>query len=975
MPGAVTDGHNRSLAQALLRGMTRVVTRFPVLTLLLMFGAAAASVVYTQRCLDLKTSRADLIDPNADYQKRWKSYTREFGDVADLVVVVESDSPAEIRNVLDDLGSRVEQEEHLFKNVLYKVDLSRLIQKGLQQRSPEELQFILARLEKFSLLLKGNQENGGKWNLFNLRSMFRDLRHELARADKLPPEYAAQVVVPLIQQIGLFSASMSRAIVNPDDYESPWPDVTQLTGSETQVSGRDRVPESPIHYAMNEKGTMGFLNAQAATKTSDFNGASPAIDRLRELMADVGRKHPSARLGLTGIPVLESDEMRSSQASMFVASVISFAGVAVLLLMGFRGVRHPLFAIIMLAVSMAWSFGFTTWAVGHLNILSVSFAAMLIGLGIDFAIVYLSRYLELRHHGEELLPALLDTAGSIGPGMITAAITTSVAFFAAMFTDFAGVAELGIIAGGGIILCLLGALLVLPALLTIFDRHRAECRLPNPFEGKTLKLLTLRYPVPVVAGCVATIVGVGVYSLRVKYDYNLLNLQAKGVDSVEVQRRIFDKADHSLLFAVSLADSQQQALELKQKFEALPSVRHVEEIASKLPAKQSEETQLLVQAVHAQLGNLPETVPPPGELDPSLIGKELELLEQMLEEYDSIPISNGVKQSITAFLTQLDQLPFERQMALLRQYQGRMKGDLLARFKMLASVSDPEPVNVDDLPPAWSSRYFSPRDKTAPSDEEQALQAAVTAPSVAPAGKWLLQVYPKEQIWDIEPLTRFIRDVRSVDPEATGTPLQTYEASHEIKQSYESVGVYALLAVCVVLLIDFRSVTDSLLALMPPAVGAIMMFGVLGLCHVDLNPANLIVLPLVVGIGVDGGVHMVHDFRSQRRRYKPSVSTYSAIFLNSTTTMVGFGSMMIAAHRGLYSLGLVLTVGVGCCLVVSLVLLPAVLAIISRQRLNARPIRLLPTPVRLADVTFAEPTPAHRPHLALSRSISSVEAN
>ena len=134
-------------------------------------------------------------------------------------------------------------------------------------------------------------------------------------------------------------------------------------------------------------------------------------------------------------------------------------------------------------------------------------------------------------------------------------------------------------------------------------------------------------------------------------------------------------------------------------------------------------------------------------------------------------------------------------------------------------------------------------------------------------------------------------------------------------------------------------------------------------------------LPLVIGIGVDGGVHMVHDFRTQRRRYKPSVSTYSAIFLNSTTTMVGFGSMMIAAHRGLYTLGLVLTVGVGCCLVVSLVLLPAVLAIISRQRLNARPIRLLRTPVRLADVTFADATPAHRPHLSLSRAVSSVEAN
>ncbi|MEZ6145960.1 MAG: MMPL family transporter [Planctomycetaceae bacterium] len=153
-------------------------------------------------------------------------------------------------------------------------------------------------------------------------------------------------------------------------------------------------------------------------------------------------------MSLTGIPVLESDEMRRSQSDMTIASVISFLGVGVLLFIGFRGFRHPLLAMLMLLVGIAWSLGYATLFVGHLNILSVSFSAILVGLGIDFAIHYLAKYLELRHKGIELRPALLRTSWGVGTGIVTAAVTTALAFFCATFTSFLGVAELGIIAGG-----------------------------------------------------------------------------------------------------------------------------------------------------------------------------------------------------------------------------------------------------------------------------------------------------------------------------------------------------------------------------------------------------------------------------------------------------------------------------------------------------------------------------------------------
>lgn len=909
------DDTHVSLAGRALQSLTGVCARFPYTTLALVLGLAVGAAWYAKTSLVSKTSRADLIDPNAEYQKRWISYTEEFGDATDIIVVVEGEQVEGIKAAMEDIGTRIASEPKYFKNVLYKVDPQALGRKGLQYLSPEQLQMILGRLEEFGPVLRGH------WNLFTLTSTFRGMRHQLSGVQSAPAEMQAMAAGPLVQQATVLTSSLQRFARNPADYQSPWGDLVPLDPRMREQAGQ-------VRYLLNERGTMGFLKTQPAGGDSDFGGASPAINRLREIMAETQKVHADVKFGLTGIPVLESDEMRDSEVAMFNAAIISFIGCALLLVIGFRGVRYPLFAVLMLIVGTAWAFGFATLVVGHLNILSVSFTTMLIGIGIDFGVVFLIHYRDIRERGIETRTAVTMAAGVIGPGIMTAALTSSTSFFGAIFTDFVGVAELGIIASGGILLCTLCAFVMLPALLSIFDRRGA---LRKPAADATTETTAEALPVSrdffsrinrvvervihrhpgwiacgalIGTGCLAT------YGLQVKYDYNLLHLQAKGLQSVEVQKRIFDQADGSLLFAVSLADSPQQALELKRKFEALPTVHHVEELASMFPPHGEEETQLLVQAIKAQLANLPPDLPQIRPPDPSRVGKQVEEFDTVLATLNYPGVSD-CRRSIDQFLDLVDAMPFPKQMELLTRYQMQMTADLLARLRGLAAATDPDPVTVTDLPKALASRF------------------------VSPGGKWLLQVYPKSQIWDIEPLGNFIKDIRSVDPDATGTPLQTYEASREIKQSYEKVGIFALLAIMVLLLIDFRNLSHSLLAMLPPFLGAIQMFGILGLLGVDLNPANLIVLPLIIGLGVDGGIHVMHDYRMQmqtRKSYAPSSSMRIAILLNATTTMVGFGSMMIAAHRGLYSLGLVLTVGVGTAMFVSAVILPALLLLISGPR-------------------------------------------
>ena len=226
----------------------------------------------------------------------------------------------------------------------------------------------------------------------------------------------------------------------------------------------------------------------------------------------------------------------------------------------------------------------------------------------------------------------------------------------------------------------------------------------------------------------------------------------------------------------------------------------------------------------------------------------------------------------------------------------------------LLDYSDPAPPVPQDIPRELTDRF------------------------VGKTGKHLLRVYAKGNIWEMDKLARFVADVEGVDPRITGSPVQTFYASRHMQKSYVLAGVYSLLAVFGLLLVDFGTIRHSLLAMVPLALGFVQMCGIIGWLGIPFNPANLIALPLILGIGAHDGVPLVHEYRRQRGRFKLSDSTAVAVILTSTTTMASFGSMILARHQGLRSLGQVLTLGVFFCLASSLVLFPALLSWLSRNR-------------------------------------------
>ncbi|MCD4727638.1 MAG: MMPL family transporter, partial [Pirellulales bacterium] len=722
-------------------------------------------------------------------------YTKEFGDKEDVVVVVEGASREQIIPVLDDVCRELARRSDLFAAVMHKVDAPKLRAKGLYYLKPEELQRIDQLLEQATPILQGDLSQSNLAGMAGLSDRLSGIERALAQTT---------------------------------------PDAFLASGSTRLIS---------------DNGRTGFVLLKLLEEdTQSFAQNSESIDSLRRITAEIKARHPGAKIGLTGLPVIEYDEMRSSEKSMTLATILSFLGVLAVMIVAFGGLRHSIIAMAALVVGMIWACGYVTLTIGHLNILSIAFGSILFGLGIDYGVYYVAHYLQHREQTDSTSLALVRTAAGAGPGILTGAVTAAVAFLAAGLTEFPGVAQLGLLAGGGIILCWLAQMTVLPALICLVDSDGEKKNLPVPLDLRFWLYPFFAYPRLTLAAATVGVAAtaVGVHYLR--YDYNLLNLQPTGLESVELEHKLFDRTNRSAWFALSVASTPEEVQARRKAFQKLPSVERVVEIASAIPPG-IERKRPLIKRIHRRLADLP---PQP----PRMHGASIE--------------------------------------------GGAPAADLmnkLGELRRLRDVSSPEPPRLDDLPECVTSRF------------------------VGKTGKYLLQVYSKANIWDMEPMGQFVAEVRSVDPEVTGNPLQVYEASRQMKRSFEQAACYALLIILPVVFLDFRRLNHTLLAAIPMGVGMLMTIGLMGLLDIPLNPANMIFLPLVIGIGIEDGIHLLHDMRRQGRRYRNADNAVIvAVVVNSLTTMVGFGALMIANHRGLQSLGRVLVLSMGCCLFTSLVL-------------------------------------------------------
>jgi hopanoid biosynthesis associated RND transporter like protein HpnN len=890
----------------ILMGMVHLVARFPLFTVVVVGILVALSILAACTGLSFLTQRNDLVSPTKEHQQRWRLYVREFGEDDDMVVVVKGQNQPRMREALETLAKMVAARPDLFDRVFYKADLRPLRDRALLYMPVEEIRKIQSSIQDMKFLFEPPlielADPYIAWKVMSLSQMYSEAnsrafynRHQdrLSSRDR-----------EFFEQMTAITAMASATLDEPQNYRSPWKSFMAQNANQPDLLAE------PQYFFSGDK-TLAFFLTSPVQDRSSFTSSEKSIEEMRRLLETLREQYPDLEIGLTGLPVLEGDEMNASRSDTATASCIALIFVALLYLGVYRGVRYPFLTVSTLLVGTILALGWLTVTVGHLNILSATFAVMLIGLG-DYGVLWVTRYEQERARGHDVLGALRLTAQHVGPGILTASVTTAAAFYSGMLADFRAVSELGWIAGSGVLLCGLSCFTFLPAMIRLMDRKEPVEKpiMPMPERTQWLPALT-RHPRWVMVGIVFLVMIGTAFATRVRFNHNLLEMQAQGLESVQWELTLIEHTDGASWHAVSYTTTPEEARALKARFETLPCVSQVIEVASLIPLQQEIKMDA-VRDIHKRLQKLP----PRGQPIPHLLAPEPEQLDRQITElvkslgqigYNNPPeMVRQLQAKLGELQERLQVMPAEVSVQRLRVFENHVTEDLAENLHRLRDVSTPGSIRPQDIPQNLRERYIGKN------------------------GKWLLKVFPTESLWEYEPLQQFAGAIRQVDPEVTGKPFSTLEGLDAMRDGFKWACIYAFLAMVLILALDFRNVRHTLLALTPLAFGLVLTFGIMGMFGVPLNMANIIALPLLLGVGADNGVHILHDYlsRPDRRRYALGYSTGRGILVAALTTVFGFGTLMISRHQGLFSLGLVLAIGVSCCMLTALVFLPALLRLV-----------------------------------------------
>ena len=872
------------------------VYRYPWLFTYPQLVLLAVCVVYTIRHLEFDPSRNNLVGSDKKYHQIYLRYKEEFSGEDDLVVVVESEDKEKNRQYVERLGRRLEGETNLFHDVFYKGDLKMMGRKALLFLPHDTLGELHKTLQEYRPFL----ENFTRAT--NLNSLFRLVNYQFRTAKREQSESNESLVkaIPALTRIVTqASQSLSRA------GQAPSPGLTALFNAEDEAEEQQ--------YITFAKGRLYLVSCRPRNEEA----AAQSVERLRQLVHETEAEVPGVNIGITGEPVLEYDEMNQSQRDSTMATIVSLVLCALIFIYGYRETGRPIKATVCLIFGLVYTLGYTTLTVGHLNILTVTFLPMLIGLAIDYGVHLISRFEEELRNGKSDKDALELAMVNTGLGIFTGCFTTAGAFFAMGLTDFKGIQEMGVITGGGMLICLFPMMTLLPVLLLRGKQNVIDHQTRAGWERRArIERLWLERPWAVVGVTLGLCAFCFTQFPKVYFDYNLLNMQSKGLPAVITEKKLIDSASKSVLFGAVVAESLPEAARLERQLTNLQTVASIDSMTPFLSGDQSDN----LRQIGAIKRELAEIKFPEPDAEPANI-PELGQTLLYTQGYLGLAADETQKAGETNVFQQLKALrqvivQFRQQLAngnpaltvpRITGFQRALFGDIQETFDTLRNQDDRSRLQVEDLPEALRNRF------------------------IGKSGKYLLQVYPKSNVWQRVNQENFVKDLRTVAPTVTGTPVQLYEYETLLKDSYIKAAWYSLGTIVILTFFHFRTISSVLLALLPVAVGTTWMVGLMGLLGVPFNPANIMTLPLVIGIGVTNGIHILNRFTEEQNASILAKSTGKAVLVSALTAIAGFGSLIPAKHQGIASLGIVMSTGVAACMLAGLTILPALLNILMER--------------------------------------------
>jgi hopanoid biosynthesis associated RND transporter like protein HpnN len=885
----------------------------PILSIVVSVLFAFGSLWITQNLLKFKTGRDDLVSQDLQYNRLYKDYRKAFADYDGMITVIEGPTPEAMAGFAEAFASQLKKQPSLFSNIFFKVDIEYFKKKGLLYLDEPNLDNLISNVLDRQDFLEELNEAPGLNNLLTiinrqissgmvdtmLLGLIED-EEEPKKSDKDDLSFLTKV----LKQI-------ATHIKNEERYKSPW---NFLPNEENETLKKEG-------YLTSDDGSMLFLLINPNETKGDFAGAKRSIDAIRSIISELTPRFKGVRVGLTGAEVVAADEMAATLKDVTIASQIALAGVSILFIIAFKSVIKPLIAVFCLLLALCWTLGYASITVGSLNILSVVFTTILIGLGIDFGIHLLERYREERAREENVDLAIRRTIIGTGKANLSGAVTTTIAFASLTVGDFKGIAELGIISAGGVLLSFLAMTITLPSAIVLEERWRKKNLQPtNKTKAQTgyAEAFYSHY-LKIIFACFV-LLGISSWPLKdLEFDYNILHLQAKNTEAVTYELKMVETGNRSTWYAVSLASSLKETQQRSKAFENLSTVEKVESVVSSIPKNQKQKiTQI------KELEPFTSTIEIESKNEPVSIKGLEKIVKRILfklrtRENSDAPLLEDVSDPIVQskkwaqeILRSLSEIEENLSKARLSNFSDKLFLDYRNKMGNLQQNVNSGPVALKELPENFKRRFLGAN------------------------GKFLIIIYPKIDIWKKKEMESFLKELRSIDSGITGNGVHLYQSGQKMKEGYIQGGKIALFSIFIYLLLSLKRLWTAVLVLIPTIAGSIWTVGIMSIVGIQFNLANLVILPLILGIGVVDGVHLVHRFREETDKTVCLLtrSVGQAIVLTTLTTMIGFGSLTVADHQGIHSLGLLLTIGVANCLLASVTLLPALLRWSAEKRIT-----------------------------------------
>ena len=648
-----------------------------------------------------------------------------------------------------------------------------------------------------------------------------------------------------------------------------------------------------------------------------------SVDGIEKIIKETSTQY-GVTAGLTGSIVLGRDEYKAFTSDTWTVSILALIGIFILFVISFRMWVSPLLAILTVIMGVTWAMGFSSFLVEYLSMMTAMMGVILIGLGIDFSVHIISGYTEKRNQGLDVRISMQETLLRFGPGIITGGITTGLAFLTLLISETVGMREMGIIAGLGIIFTMLATIIILPTMLVIRERllKNFNTSLPPkdvsyPFLGR-IAVFTAKYRWNM--GILFLLITGFLFNraVNMSVDYNYLNMEPVGLESIKLQEKLIEAFDLSSDFVMFTTDNLDDARKLTRQAREMETTGWVESISDYLPDPDGlEEQYRFLKNLRRNLQSR-EIRKQMSSHDVKMYRKELERLEANIIELQDLAFLGGqdkvynkaiklvgeagdslARGNITLFINALDTGLTKIELTYFQQqFSTAFKSTII-------EMANTEPLTLDNLPGEIKNRFTGKSGNI-----------------------FIINVYPEKNIWeDSRFLHRFTDEATELSEKATGLPPIFVELMDIMSKDGKKATYLAIIAVFLVLLIDFRSLKYALVGMVPLIFGAIWMMGIMEISGLKFTMMNILAVPLIIGIGIDDGVHILHRWKIEKNLDIVYRSTGKAILLTSLTTMLGFGSLWFATYRGLGSMGIALFIGVGTCFLATLFIIPAILGL------------------------------------------------